>query len=31
MIKKLILDQPDMVPSRGTVEHVVDDMSPLKN
>ena len=29
--KKLILDQPDMVTSRGTVEHVVDDMSPLKN
>ena len=29
--KKLILDQPDMVTARGTVEHVVDDISPLKN
>jgi len=28
---KLILDQPDMVTAKGTVEHVVDDKAPLQN
>lgn len=29
--KKLILDQPDMVTAKGTVEHVVDDNVPVQN
>lgn len=28
--KKLILDQPDMVTAKGTVEHVVDDNAPIQ-
>lgn len=28
--KKLILDQPDMVTAKGTVEHVVDDNAPVQ-
>lgn len=29
--KKLILDQPDMVTAKGTVEHVVDDNTQIQN
>ena len=29
--KKLILDQPDIVTIKGTVEHVVDDKTPIQN